>query len=98
MEDFLKDRVVLTSADATIVVPAPAAAAPGAAFARIVRESGVGAGARPAVAPKPGVPAKPAPREPVHTSQVKPIVENGRVTRLVVTCSCGKVTEIACQY
>jgi hypothetical protein len=101
MQDFLKDRPVLTSQDATIVAPTPAAAAPGGGmpFARIVREGGAAprpaapAPAKPEAAGKPAAPAAAA-----HTSQVKTVVENGRITKIIVTCSCGKVTEIACQY
>lgn len=31
-------------------------------------------------------------------AKVETVVENGRVTKIVVTCSCGKVTELACSY
>ncbi len=31
-------------------------------------------------------------------SRVAYITENGRVTRIVVTCACGQVTEIDCRY
>ncbi|MGH8018587.1 MAG: hypothetical protein ACREIA_09890 [Opitutaceae bacterium] len=31
-------------------------------------------------------------------ASVRAIMERGRVTRIVVTCSCGKVTEVACSY
>jgi hypothetical protein len=29
---------------------------------------------------------------------VETIMERGRVTRLIVTCTCGTVTEIECRY
>ena len=31
-------------------------------------------------------------------SRVSYITEEGRVTKIVVTCSCGQVTEIDCDY
>ncbi len=31
-------------------------------------------------------------------SKVQYITEDGRVTKIVVTCNCGQVTEIDCQY
>jgi len=33
-----------------------------------------------------------------HGTKVQTIVERGRVVKIIVTCTCGKVTEIACQY
>lgn len=33
-----------------------------------------------------------------HGTRVQTVVERGRVTKIIVTCTCGKVTEIACQY
>lgn len=33
-----------------------------------------------------------------HGTRVETVVENGRVTRLIVTCTCGNVTEIECKY
>lgn len=33
-----------------------------------------------------------------HGTKVQTVVERGRVTKIIVTCTCGKVTEIACQY
>jgi hypothetical protein len=104
MQDFLKDRPVLTPEEATIIAPPAAPAATGASvpFARIVRDPAAAPVPRPAApvaAARPGAPAAPgAAPAAAHTSQVKTVVENGKVTRLVVTCSCGKVTEIACVY
>lgn len=31
-------------------------------------------------------------------SKVSYVTEEGRVTKIVVTCKCGQVTEIDCQY
>lgn len=31
-------------------------------------------------------------------SRVAYVTENGRVTKIVVTCACGQVTEIDCAY
>lgn len=31
-------------------------------------------------------------------SKVSYVTENGRVSKIVVTCNCGQVTEIDCQY
>ncbi len=31
-------------------------------------------------------------------SKVSYVSEDGRVTKIVVTCNCGQVTEIDCQY
>ncbi|MBC2606027.1 hypothetical protein [Pelagicoccus albus] len=31
-------------------------------------------------------------------SKVSYVTEGGRVTKIVVTCNCGQVTEIDCQY
>ncbi|MDQ8202553.1 hypothetical protein [Pelagicoccus sp. SDUM812003] len=31
-------------------------------------------------------------------SRVAYVTENGRVTKIVVTCNCGQVTEIDCRY
>ena len=33
-----------------------------------------------------------------HGTRVETVVERGRVTRLIVTCTCGTVTEIECRY
>lgn len=33
-----------------------------------------------------------------HGTRVETVVEHGRVTRLIVTCTCGNVTEIECKY
>lgn len=33
-----------------------------------------------------------------HGSRVSYVMEEGRVVKIVVTCSCGQVTEIDCKY
>jgi len=43
-------------------------------------------------------PALPQNLKGEHGTKVQTIVERGRVVKLIVTCTCGKVTEIACQY
>ncbi len=109
MEDFLKDRPVLDPKTALVVAAdtktTPAAvkpAAPTAAspFAEL-------RGASPSPAPHTtaragalteAVPAAPQALKGDHGTKVQTVVERGRVTRIIVTCTCGKVTEIACQY
>ncbi len=104
MQDFLKDRPVLDPKEANLLAPpAPLPIPPGGAtpFARIVRDESVMLATRSAAsAASKNAPAATgaAAAAAAHSSQVKTVVENGRVTRLIVTCSCGKVTEIACVY
>jgi hypothetical protein len=104
MEDFLKDRPVVPSAEAPVVhgggarspvissAPFPALRREPATAARPAA-SGSGAGA--AVPP---VPAETHTETGAHGSRVQTIVERGRVTKIIVTCSCGKVTELDCTY
>ena len=33
-----------------------------------------------------------------HGTRVETVVERGRVTKLIVSCTCGNVTEIECRY
>jgi hypothetical protein len=99
MQDFLKDRPVLSLQEVKIITSSPVSApasGDSALFARVVRSEASSA-PRPA-APSPAKGIAPGAAAPAHTSQVKPVVENGRITKLIVTCSCGKVTEIACTY
>ncbi|RKX35739.1 MAG: hypothetical protein DRP71_02365 [Verrucomicrobia bacterium] len=52
--------------------------------------------------------APPAPTDPevsspqnetgAHGTRIETVVERGRVTKLIVTCTCGNVTEIECRY
>lgn len=52
--------------------------------------------------------SSPAPSDPetsspqhetgAHGTRIETVVERGRVTRLIVTCTCGNVTEIDCRY
>ena len=99
MQDFLKDRSVLNLQDVKIVATDPSAVDKGSAgpFARIVRDEAAAAVARATASPGAKNPP-PGNAAASHTSQVKTVVENGRVVRILVTCSCGKVTEIACVY
>jgi hypothetical protein len=96
MEDFLKDRPTLPSGETRILVASMPKQAGNEAspFARIVRD-GLG---EPANRPPAAATAKSAPVAAEHTTRVKTVVENGRVARIIVTCSCGKVTEIGCAY
>jgi len=113
MEDFLKDRPVLDPKSALVlaaeVKPAaihikPPAATPAGAppFEDLRRDPpGAKAVARPpAGAPAPAeIPAAAAQAlKGEHGVKVQTIVERGMVTKIIVTCTCGKVTEIACQY
>ncbi|RME68608.1 MAG: hypothetical protein D6781_10515 [Verrucomicrobia bacterium] len=103
MEDFLKDRPVVEPEAAAVIdatktarPPRPAAeteSAPPAPFAPI----GEAPTATPAGAERPAAPA-PQAIESEHGARVETIVEGGRVTRIIITCSCGKVTEVACTY
>jgi hypothetical protein len=109
MEDFLENRLVVSSADAPVVLggtmtrpvagPVP--------FGTLRREPARSAKASGA-SPPPAKPAEPAPsassapethtETTAHGTRVQTIVERGRVTKIVVTCSCGKVTELDCTY
>lgn len=33
-----------------------------------------------------------------HKTSVETVLDDGRVSRIIVTCSCGEVTEIDCDY
>ena len=33
-----------------------------------------------------------------HKARVETVLDDGRVSRIIVTCSCGEVTEIDCDY
>jgi hypothetical protein len=108
MEDFLKDRPVVPSAEAPVVLgggmrPSAISSVP---FAALRREptppAKAAAGAAPTAA-KAGAATLPAAAEThaetgTHGTRVQTIVERGRVTRIIVTCSCGKVTELDCTY
>lgn len=49
--------------------------------------------------PAPAAPASSSHAETgEHGTRVETVVERGRVTRLIVTCTCGTVTEIECRY
>lgn len=98
MEDFLKDRPVISGAEVSGAAPVantPVVTNPGA-FAQLRRE-----------APRAAAPGLTAPVANAaeaqqltgeHGTRVQTIVERGRVTKIIVTCSCGKTTEIACTY
>lgn len=99
MEDFLKDRPVVAPAETITVNLEPAAKplAPAAVF------SSMRADARPAAAASnalvaPAALADPRGQTGEHGTTVKTVVERGRVTKIIVTCACGKVIELACVY
>ena len=112
MEDFLKDRPVLDPKSALVVAGDPGKAAPAVKHAAPpapavsgpfadLRSGGPVAAVR--TAGKPGAPSEPVAAAPQalrgeHGTKVQTVVERGRVTKIIVTCTCGKVTEIACQY
>jgi hypothetical protein len=54
----------------------------------------------PSAAPQqlPAAQAQPQALKGEHGTKVQTIVERGRVVKIIVTCTCGRVTEIACQY
>ena len=114
MEDFLKDRPVLDPKSALVLAadpkpahtpvkpPAGGSAAPGASPFEALRSVQA---AGPAAAKPSGPQAHPEVAGPAaqtlkgeHGTKVQTVVERGRVTKIIVTCTCGKVTEIACQY
>ncbi|MEZ5278631.1 MAG: hypothetical protein R3F07_19780 [Opitutaceae bacterium] len=85
MDDFLKGREVITRSSSGTV------------------SSGVASTLPPLSSDdRPSTPATPAPRHREetgeHGTRVETIMERGRVTRLIVTCTCGTVTEIECRY
>jgi hypothetical protein len=50
-------------------------------------------------APKPDAPPKPAPAaETEPTPQIELIENEGRIERIIVTCTCCKRIELQCQY
>lgn len=86
----------------------PAQAAPTSPFGDLRRDPAA-AGRLTAPAAAGGAPATAAPVQLAaqaqpqslkgeHGTKVQTIVERGRVVKIIVTCTCGKVTEIACQY
>lgn len=93
---------------ASPVKPPAAAAAPAPAaspFGDLRREPAAPAAAGRPVAKPPGAAevhpaaqAQPQALKGEHGTKVQTIVERGRVVKIIVTCTCGKVTEIACQY
>lgn len=40
----------------------------------------------------------PAKDEARHEKSVETVEEDGIITKIIVTCSCGEVTEIECEY
>jgi hypothetical protein len=103
MEDFLKDRPVvsLSSPGPTGAVPTSVNGGTSGPFAPIRRDSSRPAAATPAPAPAGSGASRPVESQTVsgeHGTHVQTIVERGRVTKIIVTCTCGKVTEISCVY
>ena len=84
MEDFLKDREVISRPTTDQGSAASVATLPPLNHA------------------EPTAPSHPVARSQEetgeHGTRVETVVENGRVTRLIVTCTCGNVTEIECKY
>jgi len=97
-----------SASSATKLPSAPAAAAPVAGaspFGDLRRDPAAQAPAGKPGAPRPAtaevqLAAQAAPQNLTgeHGAKVQTIVERGRVTKIIVTCTCGTVTEIACQY
>jgi len=104
MESFLKNRAVHNAAGAggSPMKPVSADAGSNSPFAPIQSSSmepanrgtrGEGphsGGSEPAVDEDAG--------HSVDGASVRAVMERGRITKLIVTCSCGKVTEVACSY
>ena len=83
MEDFLKGREVITRNADSAQKAKPAGTLP-----PLNR-------AAPAPAAESTVPASHE-QTGDHGTKVETVVERGHVTRLIVTCTCGTVTEIEC--
>jgi hypothetical protein len=84
MEDFLKGREVVSRSN-----PPETAASSTATLPPLDQ-------AEPAEPPQPVAKSQQDTGE--HGTRVETVVEHGRVTRLIVTCTCGNVTEIECRY
>jgi hypothetical protein len=84
MEDFLTGREVISRPDSGQPVSGAAVTLP------------------PLEHPSPAqtVSETPSPQHETgaHGTRVETVVERGRVTRLIITCTCGNVTEIDCRY
>lgn len=102
MEDFLKDRPVvsLSTPGPTGAVPPSVGSGNAGPFAPLRREAPRPSQPAPAQAAAAAGARGPEPQTLTaeHGARVQTIVERGRVTKLIVTCSCGKVTEISCDY
>jgi len=94
MESFLKERESVTGEGVRFIVGDPLVPAPGSpgGVSSQRRETAVVAGAAPRGLLAEGSHA--ATCEP----SVKPLVKDGRVTSILVRCSCGKETEIGLDY
>ena len=94
MESFLQNREQVASDGVKIVGGDPVANAkrPGTgSWASLRHGEPVAAPESEGAGPAAGKSAKSEP-------SVRPVMEGGRVTALVVTCTCGKTTEIALEY
>lgn len=85
MDDFLKGREVITRPSSGTINPGSTSTLPP-----------LSSSSHPQA---PAAPVTPNGEETgEHGTRVETIMERGRVTRLIVTCSCGTVTEIECRY
>ena len=84
MDDFLIGREVVSRSDSGATAPENAVTLP-----NVGRTS-----------PESSEPEMCAPQSETgaNGSRIETVVERGRVTRLIVTCNCGNVTEIECRY
>lgn len=84
MDDFLIGREVISRTDSGATAPENAVTLP-------------------TLEQTPSAPSGPevcAPQDETgaHGTRIETVVESGRVTKLIVTCTCGNVTEIECRY
>jgi hypothetical protein len=111
MEDYFKNRPVITAPEGVAPFSAGAGAGSGSSpFANLRREPKATPSSSPANPSASGSTAAAAAASAnvqspgthtetgEHGTKVETIVERGRVTKIIVTCSCGKKTELDCSY
>lgn len=94
MDSFLKERETVTGEGTRFIVGEPLAPIAGSAGGPGGQRRETPAAIKPVTGAHPAGGKHAAACEP----SVKPVVRDGRVTSLVVTCSCGKETEIGLEY
>jgi hypothetical protein len=87
MEGFLQNRDEVGRENVKFILGTPIgpSGAPGSPFGRSTASAGP-------------VHSDSKSGQPGHKARLESIVEQGRVVKIVVTCACGEVTEIDCDY